>query len=302
MKNIPVIILLLCTIGFSACKKADETTQEPKLIFKFKFDSTQVRLDGFGNPSVLAANHGAQSPTFNSMSSHYVELAPTAFTALGDGAVLYRNEETTSGGANAIDFSKSVLAGNNETFLSVPIKDIVPGSYQYLRVSLAYQNYNIDVRAETITGLQSDITGTLASFIGFNSYIRSFKVSDSTVTLNANKKQGYWAFETRADDFPYPVQYLPALIYGQVPEGATTVPNPIAATSPIPLNSCVVTGAFANPFVITGTETSDITVVVSLSTKQSFEWVEHSQQGFYEPAAGDTVVDMGIRGLIPIVQ
>lgn len=302
MKNIPVIILLLCIISFSACKKADETTQGPKLIFKFKFDSTQVRLDGFGNPDTVPADHGAQSPTFNSMSSHYIELAPNAFTALGAGAILYHNEETTAGGSNAIDFSKSVLAANNETFLSIPIKDIAPGSYQYLRVSLAYQNYNINVRAETITGLQADITGTLASFIGFNSYIQSFKVNDSTVTLNANKKQGYWAFETRADDFPYPVQYLPPLIYGQVPEGGITVPNPIAATSPIPLNSCVVTGAFVNPFVITGTETSDITIIVSLSTKQSFEWVEHSQPGFYEPAAGDTVIDMGIRGLVPIVQ
>ena len=51
------------------------------------------------------------------MSAHYVELAPTAFTALGAGAVLYRAAETTTGGSNAIDFEKSNFAGNNETFI-----------------------------------------------------------------------------------------------------------------------------------------------------------------------------------------
>jgi hypothetical protein len=44
---------------------------------------------------------------------------------------------------NAIDFSKSVFAGNNEAFYSVPLKNIAAGTYKWLRVSLAYQNYDI---------------------------------------------------------------------------------------------------------------------------------------------------------------
>ncbi|HMW11520.1 MAG TPA: hypothetical protein PJ987_13870, partial [Bacteroidia bacterium] len=89
---------------------------------------------------------------------------------------------------------------------------------------------------------------------------------------------------------------------GQAPAGATTVPNPLASTSQIPAGSCVVTGLFSTPFVVTGNETSDKTITVSISTNKSFEWAEHSTPGVYEPANGDTVVDMGVRGLIPIIN
>lgn len=300
MKNLAAIILLSVGISilFSSCKEDKEETPEPKLIFKFKFDSTQARLDGFGQPSAIPANHFAQSPRFNKMSSHYIELAPTAFTALGSGAVLYRNDETTAGGDNAIDFEKSILAGQNETFFSVPLANVAAGTYQYLRVSLAYQNYDINFRVtDTVFGT-FDLTGTLASFIGFNTYIKSFKIKDSTLVLNDDRKQGYWAFELHYPGFPLP-QYVSS---GQAPEGATTVPNPINSTSPIPAGSCVVTGAFSTPLTISGNETQDIVITVSLSVNKSFEWVENSNPDYFEPAAGDTVVDMGVRGLIPIIN
>jgi len=71
------------------------------------------------------------------------------------------------------------------------------------------------------------------------------------------------------------------------------------ATSPIVLKSCVVKGKFADALVITGTETADITVTLSLSINHSFEWKEVHADGKYEPAAGENVVDMGLRGLIP---
>ena len=56
---------------------------------------------------------------------------------------------------------------------------------------------------------------------------------------------------------------------GQAPAGATTVPNPIFASSPIPQGSCLVTGEFETPLVINGDETEDIVVVLSVSTKRS---------------------------------
>ncbi|HRB38678.1 MAG TPA: hypothetical protein PK134_07240 [Bacteroidia bacterium] len=187
MKN--VLFILLAFVITTSCKKKDDDN-EAQLIFKFRFDSTQQRQDNFGNAATLPANHGALSPVFNSMSSHYIELAPTAFTQLGSGAVLYRNSETTQGGDNAIVFSESVLAGNNEEFFRVPFKNIAPGTYQYLRVSLAYQNYDITFGANILGTVYPNLKGTVASFIGFNSFINSFKIKDSTVTLNANRKQG----------------------------------------------------------------------------------------------------------------
>lgn len=283
-----ICVWLLFIVVLCSCSKDDSTPAAatgPRLILKFKFDSTQVRLNNIGNPSALPANHGAQSPRFNRMSAHYIELATNQFTQIGQGAVLYHAPETTAGGAAAIDFSKSNPVGDGQVFFSVPIKDVAPGTYEWLRISLAYQNYDIDFRY-TLNGTNYDLTGTLASFIGYNTYLSNLNVKDSTIAVNANKLQGFWAFET-----PYRV------LQGQSAPGSTTVPNPIFATSPIPAGSCLVTGDFDNPLNITGTETADIIVTVSLSTNKSFEWVENSTVGYFEPAAGDTVVDMGIRGM-----
>jgi hypothetical protein len=289
--------IILATVFFSlailivSCKKDEadlpgQTTEvEPKLIFKFKFDSTQVRLNNLGSPSTLPANHGAQSPRFNKMSAHYIEMTPNQFTGLGAGAVLYHAPETNAGGATAIDFAQSNTVANNETFYSIPLKDVAAGTYEWLRVSLAYQNYDIDLRYNW-NGINLDINGTIASFIGYNTFINSFQINDSTLAVNSNRAQGFWAFES-----------IYGTLQGQAPEGATTVPNPLFATSPIPAGSCLVTGDFETPLIITGNETEDIIVTVSLSTNKSFEWIENSTPGYFEPAAGDAVVDMGIRGM-----
>src|SRR4029079_6529071 len=286
MKQLSVPIfaaaILFC---FGSCSKEHENANSSaKIVFVFKFDSTQERLNNIGLPDAIPAGNSGQSTAINTMSSHYVELAPNAFSALGSGDVLYRAAEVTTGGSNAIDFSKSVLAKEGETFLSVPLDEITPGTYQYLRVSLAYQNYGIKFNV-----LGQNLTGTVASFIGINTYISNYKIKDSTVTVNANKLQGYWGLETAYGVFS-----------GDAP--ATTVPNPIASTSPIPAGSCVVTGAFTTPLTITGNETNDIKVTVSLSTNKSFEWKDHNLNGIYEPLDGDSVVNMGIRGLIPTAQ
>ncbi|MDW8347259.1 MAG: hypothetical protein RML94_09905 [Bacteroidia bacterium] len=232
----------------------------------------------------VASGNAAQNPAFNKMSAHYVEFAPNRYTQLGQGYIAYHAPETNAGGSTAIEFNKCRPVGNNEVFLSIPFKDIPKGTYQYLRVSLAYQNY--DVKFKFGTNLYK---GTVASFIGYNTYIQQYKVKDSTITINGNRLQGYWAFETFYN-----------VIQGQAPN--TTVVNPIASTSPIPPGSCVVTAAFAVPFTVTGNETSDKTIIVSLSTNKSFEWREVNFDNIWEPAIGENVVDMGIRGMVLEVQ
>src|SRR5687767_10972626 len=86
----------------------------PKLRFKFKFDSTQTRLDNLGNPASMPANHRGQHPQFNKMSSHYIELAPDMYTALGTGEIIYIAPMV--GASQAIDFDQSVKVGENEEF------------------------------------------------------------------------------------------------------------------------------------------------------------------------------------------
>lgn len=284
-------VFFVSALILSACK--DKTEEEntpapasPQLIFKFAFDSTQVRLNNFGQPTTVPAGHGALSPHFNSISSHYIELAQDSLTLLGAGEILYRAPETNAGGSLAIDFNQSRVVHEGETFYSVPISDVNPGTYRWLRVSLAYQNYDVPLRASGF-----DFTGTLASFIGFNSYITTFQPKNHPVIVNGNRLQGYWAFEMN-------IFGTDTVFQGQAP--GTTVPNPINATSPVPAGSCVVTGQFNGPLTITGSETHDIVVTVSLSNNKSFEWTDANGNNIYEPPS-DTVVDMGIRGLIPYV-
>jgi len=309
MKKI-MLILAIGSFAFVSCKKngcTDETAINysdnakkddgsclyddpeetgPFLIVKLHFDSTQVRLDNFGNPATIPANHSAQSPVFHAMSAHYIELAPNQFTQLGAGDIIYKGAETSAGGSNAVNFNQAIVNGQDEVFVKIPLSSITPDTYNWLRVSLTYQNFDINYRFGGI-----DYVGTLASFVGFKTYITNYKIFNQTITVNGNKAQGYWGFEN--------------IQYGVTVEGqatATTVPNPLSATSPIPAGSCVVTGQFPTPFVFTGNETSDITMTLNLSTNNSFEWFDNNQDGIYETQDGDYPTDMGLRGLIPVIQ
>jgi hypothetical protein len=288
-------LLALSLLAITSCTKDEEETPAPaapagpRLILKFRFDSTQVRLNNLGQPSTVPAGRGAYSPRFNKMSAHYVEFAPTATTWLGQGDIVYHAPETTLGGDTAIDHDLGLEVGQGGEFLNIPLSELGTGTYQWLRVSLAYQNYDIKFSAFSLP-----FTGTIASFIGYNTYIGSFLVKDSTVTVNANKLQGFWAFEVNDPPFPTPVEQ------GQA--SGTTVVNPLFLTSPVPAGSCVVTGAFPVPLTITGNETEDVVIEVSVSTNKSFEWTETDGDNVFEPANGETPVDMGVRGMIPTVQ
>ncbi|HZH95589.1 MAG TPA: hypothetical protein VEY06_06870, partial [Flavisolibacter sp.] len=171
------------------------------------------------------------------------------------------------------------------------------------RLSLAYQNFDVKFYVDTVingVAIKQQFGGTTAGFIGFNTYIKSFIIKNQSTAVNANKKQGFWGFETTVNfggmNFPY-------LTTGQAPEGATTVVNPLFATSPIPAGSCVVTAPFSpGKLSITGTETKDIVVEISLSTNKSFEWKEVVRDGLWEPAKGEHVVDMGIRGMLTTLK
>ena len=288
MKTKHLFLGVLATL-FISCSNDDDSPGPlpdagPQLIVKFKFDATQDRLGNIGTPVAIPNGNAAQSPNFNTMSAHYIELAPSSLTALGTGEIIYKGAETTIGGANAIDFQEAKIVTENETFLSIPLSSIQTGTYDWARVSLTYQNYIIDFLHNSV-----NYNGTLASFVGFNNYITTHQLNGQNISVNANKSQGYWAFET----------------IGTITEGqatGTTVPNPISVTSPVPAGSCVVTGEFSGGFTITGNETQDIVLTLSLSTNNSFEWTEVNIDGKYEPNAGEQVVDMGFRGLVPIVE
>jgi hypothetical protein len=284
MKTVYKVLLIISfSILFVSCTDSDDTLGDPKLIIKFKLDPTQPRLNNIGQIAVIPSGRAGQSPVFNGISAHYLELAPLSTTQLGQGTIVYHAPETTAGGATAIDFSQAKIVNEDEVFLEIPLRLINPGTYRWVRVSLSYQNYNINVR-----NAGQDYTGTLASFVGYNNYITSFNIGANNFAVNGNKPQGYWAFAL--NDLPYSTS-------GQT--ATTTVPNPLWNSSPIPAGSCVVTGNFFTPLEIREKEQKDIVVTLSLSTNKSFEWQEVVNDGKFEPTAGENVVDMGLRGLIP---
>ena len=333
-------ILLISSIIFSCKKKEEEAAPEetptttgtptddgypdtvwtatgtgPRLIFKFVFDSTQARLDNVGNPSTVASGNSAYSPKFNQMAAHYLELAPGDLTAVGSGQVLYHAPETAAGGTTAIQFSKSVVVRENVVFYSIPLSQVTAGTYKWLRLSLSYQNYDIPYKANALTTPGHIGTGTIASFLGYKTYVTKYKIKDKDFVPSSpapvggpyvNHLQGYWGFETYIPGYTTNNGYWVA--DGQS-TGTTTVVNP-NPSSPIPAGSCLVTAQFANStgvsnqvLTITGTETQDIIVTVSLSTNKSFEFVDPNGDGYYQPEnLNEWPVDMGIRGMIPKVQ
>jgi hypothetical protein len=281
-----LLFIFVASASFFSCSSEDSLLDdEPSLIVKFKFDPNQIRLNNLGQLSVIPEGNAAQTPDFKKISAHYLEFAPTATTPLGQGTIVYHAPETDLGGAMAIDFSQAKIVGDDEVFLKIPLKDIVAGNYEWVRVSLTYQSGNIQILNQGTM-----YSGTLDSFVGFRTYIGTHNIDNNVFPVNANRSQGYWAFALNG--FPYATS-------GQAPEGATTVPNPLFSTSPIPQGSCVVTGKFSNNLIITGNEKSDVVVELSLSINQSFEWTEVTADGKYEPSIGEQVVDMGLRGLIP---
>jgi hypothetical protein len=328
-----LITLSVCMaiFSFQSCKKevtndekpiVDTTSAEPKLIFKFKFDPTQDRYDSFGNlKNNLDPGHAAQNPDFNSMVAHYIELTSNPFVQVGKGEILYHAPEVIQNGETGIDHSKSIFARDNQSFFSIPLKKIKPGEYEFLRISVAYQNYNVKLHYDTTfntsyAGTTYTITAdeifpaTIASFVGYNTYIKTFSIQDTNISVNGFRKQGFWGGRQKGN-IPFRDKNTGTKVYDHAfnftttgqGAGATTVPNPLFATSPIPSGSCLVTGSFqGKKLTITGNETKNIVVVASFSTNKSFEWKDLNGNGLWDPTKGEYVVDMGLRGLKAYIQ
>jgi len=290
-KYFPFALFFLLLLG---CVK-DKPEEAPALDFVVRFEASQPRLNNIGQPANIPAGNAAQTPQFRDMSIHYIELAPNGFTPLGRGAVVYHAPEVTQGGAAAVDFDRAARAGHGQSMVKVNLKNVPPGTYEWVRASVTYQNYDVvfNIRNMPVVGDLPNQTASVASFVGFNTYIREVKPKDRVLVVNGSRKQGFWVLE-----HPF------GLLQGQAPEGATTVVNPLFASSPIPPGSCVVTGKFAQPLTITGAEKNDVVVTLSFSINKSFEWVDQNGNGQLDVYADgvtppEAIVDMGLRGLIP---
>ena len=315
MKNLWLLLPSLCLL-FACNKSILEDDQGPvlsdKMIkLKLRFDATQERLDNLGQATGLPSGHGAQTPDFHSMSVHFIELVPNAFTPYKEGAQLYSGAEITSNNPNihnfttAIDFEKALIMEEGEVFLQVPLKDLPAGTYSHIRASVSYQNYDVQYNLNNIpaVGNLENQKGTIASVLGYHTFIKDLQVRDQMTAVDDFVLQGFWAFET---DLSAPWASYNQLLSGQAPSGGTTVVNPFP-NNPIPPGSCVVSGALDKAIIINSEENEDINLNLSFSINDSFEWKDSNGNQQWDldvanPQQSEVVVDMGLRGLIGKVE
>ncbi len=294
--------LVLSVFGLTSCEEPMVEQDPYQLIITFTLDDQADRQDNLGNPATIPAGNAAQSPDFKEMGIHFLGLYPDKFTAYDQGVTLLSTPTTDQGGIKAIDFDQEFMFNQEDNILKVNLDDIEPGIYEYIRSSIAFQKYEIDFNlkgANLPNGIDDDIDakGLVASFLGYNTYINSYQLNDQTVQVQQNKAQGYFGMETSADISGFPFSEI---IEATAPQ--TTVPNPIFDSSPVPAESCVVTGRFPEALIIPADPSKDIEIEVIISTNNSFEWVDTNGNGVYEPLLQEQVVDMGTRGFFPVVQ
>ena len=78
---------------------------------------------------------------------------------------MYHAPETMAGGTTAIDFSQAKIVSENEAFLTIPLDQVTPGIYEWVRVSLSYQNFSVNLLHNN-----QNYAATLESFVGYNTY------------------------------------------------------------------------------------------------------------------------------------
>ena len=303
-----LFIILLGGALFSSCTSDVEVTPpetEAQLTISFLMDENADRLDNLGNPVSVPPGNAGQHPDFETLGLHFIGLYPDQFTAYDEGVTVFSSPTTEEGGVAAIDFDEELFLTESDNSISIPLSEVSPGTYNYFRSSIGFQQYTVVYNLEGAAnnpdwpdGLDDniDVDGHVASFLGYNTYINSYTIENESVTVNGNKVQGYFGLESTGE-----VQgvEITEVTEGDAPQ--TTVPNPISGTSPVPPGSCVVTGRFPNALVIPENATEDIHVQVTISINNSFEWEDGNGNGKYEPLLNEKVVDMGTRGVFPEV-
>ena len=295
------IALTLALVSFMACSK-----QPDKMLhFVVKFDPLQEKLGNNGLPTTLKTGLAAQTPAMNSIGISGIELVKDDFTKFGQGVDVFSTPETTSGGEKALDYQQVRMLKEGEIVVSVPLKNVAAGTYNWIRTTVAAQNFDVQFNMTNVpfAGNFLKERGALASFSTANNYITTYKVFSKTDSVRANKKQGYWSFETKLNQAYKPYDKM---FNGQSSVGTFTSPNPLLQTAPTPLDNTILTGRFDTPLSITGSETQDVTVILTLSCNKSFEWEETiNRNGEWDfnlqPVPGqpsvERIVDVGLRSL-----
>ena len=284
LKNPIFPLFVLSVIFLYSCEpKEDGPIHDPyhplqpnlsTLVIKFEFDSLQERLDNFGNPSTLPANHQAVSTNFNSILIKMIELLKDSSEGYEDGTIIFFN--TSSVGMTVNDSLWRYLSNTQ-----------APGLYKWMRVYFYYQNFEIPCK---VNGNLFD--GTLLSLLDPDQVFPSYTLMDSTIYGDSLMQGGSWFLELHTSG-------LDTLVRGQISQGQVTMPNFLHYSWPVPQDKYVVTFPITSDMEFTRPGYKEI--VISISTNNNFEWIDHSDPNYFEPFDGDSIYDFGISG-IKVIQ
>jgi len=291
--NLRLFNLFFCLfIAFNSCTPDDDVEDvnnsghpPPQLSYlniTIKFDSTQDRLDNQGNIAMVLPGHGAQSPTFNAINIGFIELLTDSNIPFGAGVRILEVAQGINGNDTGYFCCNSSI-GENYTFnVEVPGNNL-PKLFKFVRVYFVYENYTIKF---FMNG--SEYYGTVAGFLASKSLTYNYQIQDSIFNTYVLKYNGDWAMEVDTPGF------------GSILQGSAFVvaPNVLYQSSPVPAG-CIVTCAIDQGLYQDIVDSNSITL--SISSNKCFEWVEHSNPNYFEPFNGDSIYDIGIRG-IKIIQ
>jgi len=249
------------------------------LVLKFKFDSLQDRLDNQGAISNVPIGFGGYSPDINLISIGLIELLTDSTTVFGNGYRIMSGNGATI--ANDTGYSCCWDAFDNDFQYTATLSaNQTPNTFRWIRIYFTYENFNIKFLHQGIV-----YDGTVSAFLARKAFTNHFQIKDSIYNTYSVKTNGEWFLEV---DTPG---------YGVVlhDTASTTAPNVLYSSLLVPSGGCIVTCLIDTPLYLGSSQTKTITI--SMSTNKSFEWVDHSDPAFFEPFDGDTIVDVGIRGL-----
>lgn len=273
-----VLIFCLGTF-FQSCDRSNEEEMPDGrygyiagLNLVLNIDTAGVYLDSCNNPAVLVTGHGAQSPVLNYALIEKVELFEDPATAYGHGYEFGKNYSSVY----------QTIHNNTETLDLSCRRGATQVTFHWIRIYIGYQNYKVKCRI----GSQPAEYNLLSFLHDYQAYHQVLPIQDSTISLDSVKYKGEWFLEADSAGS------------GMVLEGISkneTAPDPFCATSPpLSQNLYVLTCPIPSGLVFYKNETK--TLHVSISMKNCFEWIEHSDPAYFEPLDGDTIFDIGLRG------
>lgn len=151
-----------------------------------------------------------------------------------------------------------------------------------IRLYLSYQNFKVHCK---IGGSESDCN--LLSFLHDNHSYQNLFIQDSIISLDSARNKGEWFLE--ADSAGSGM-----VLHGKIDH--ITAPNALCGIFPDQSDMrYVLTCPISSGISFYNNETKSLKL--SISMKNSFEWIEHSDPAYFEPLNGDTIYDFGLRGL-----